>query len=87
MDNFIDNIEFNKEVKLKKPKRKKINKKSKKLSRIYRRLIQLIFFIVVLIILWFAGMKAILYTVSFTKGYPIETWKELQQEWDRQFNY
>jgi len=86
MDNFIDNIEF-KQTELKKPPRKRSSKKSKKLARIYRRLMQLVFFIITLVILWFAGMKAILYTVSFIKGYPIETWEELQDNWERRYDY
>ncbi|RLG10768.1 hypothetical protein DRN73_07025 [Candidatus Pacearchaeota archaeon] len=86
MDSFIDNINF-KQTELKKPIRKRSSKKSKKLARIYRRLMQLVFFIITLVILWFAGMKAILYTVSFIKGYPIETWKELQYLWEGRYDY
>ena len=81
MTSFLNNVEFDKEIILKEPKKVKTKKRSRKAARIQKRVIQLVFYIIVLIFLWVAGSEGLLRTVSFIKGHEFNSWQEIKEDY------
>lgn len=81
-DSFIDNLDFNKKVKLKQPKITQPKRISRKFSRIKRRLLQLFFFILVLAIISFGLYHGFFYTISFIKGEPLHSIEAIKENYD-----
>jgi len=82
MNDFLNNITFNKKIHIEEPKEIEEKPVSKKAQRIYRRLMQLVFFIVVLIILWVMVKYGTLHLVSFIKGHEYQTWEQIKEDYD-----
>lgn len=85
-DSFIDNLDFNKNIKLKHPKISKPKKVSRKFSRIKMRLLQLFFFIITLAIISFGIYHGFFYTISFIKGEPLHSIEAIKENYNRTMN-
>lgn len=81
---FINEIQFNKKVNLKRPKREKDGEKKKSYGT-GKKLLRLIYFFTILAAFFFGGRFAIQGVVSFCQGTEFQSWEEMTESY-RKFN-
>ena len=78
--NFLNDIEFKRNVELKSPKKLKSEPKTGN-AIFQKKLIRLIFFIVILVMLFYGGRYAICCIVSFCQGTEYQSWPEIKKSY------
>lgn len=78
--NFLNNIQFNSDIKLKRPKKNR--DKPRRFRRFPQKILRLVFFISVLVALFYGGKYFLESAFSFCQGTEHQTWEEISDKWD-----
>ena len=79
---FINNVTFEKNIKLK-PLKKEKTLKGKKRRKIYVKLTRLVFFFLIIIMFFYGGRYALCSFISFCQGTPHQSWEEVKDSWKK----
>ena len=78
-NDFINEIQFKENIKLKRPKKHK--RGPRRFKNFPQKILQLAFFCLMMYFLFVGGKYTIRATISFTQGTELKSWDQISKEW------